>query len=96
MREMEDRMMRMERMFTKRFMTEVTHYLRPFHLPPTNGSQLEENQLKTDRKIDMLHQAGLIGSTARHAEQDMDDLEDELGIEESLVSYHILLQSSAS
>ncbi|KAF8499449.1 P-loop containing nucleoside triphosphate hydrolase protein [Gautieria morchelliformis] len=68
MREMEDRMMRMERMFTKRLMNE-----------------LEENQLKTDRKIDMLHQAGLIGSVARHPEKDLDDLEDELGIEESLV-----------
>lgn len=52
----------------------------------TDVFQLEENQLKTDRKIDMLHQAGLIGSAARHSEKDLDDLEDELGVEESLVS----------
>lgn len=89
MREMEDRMMRMERMFTKRLMNEVK-LLTASLFVAIDASQLEENQLKTDRKIDMLHQAGLIGA-ARHPEQDLNDLEDELGVEESLVSLHMAL-----
>jgi hypothetical protein len=48
---------------------------------------VEEIQLNMDRKIDMLHQAGLISAAAHQPDQDLDDLEDEFGIKESLVSH---------
>nr|GAT43634.1 kinesin-like protein [Mycena chlorophos] len=58
MREMEERMAKMEQMYARRLMNEVAR-----------------NELKTDAKIDMLHQSGLFASPVkrsqpRHVEED--------------------------
>lgn len=60
MREMEDRMRNMEVMYSRRLMTEVSYLL--FDILKLIMLQLEQNELKTDAKIDMLHQAGFFGS----------------------------------
>jgi len=43
--------------------------------------------MKIDRKIDMLHQAGLISAAVRQPDKDLDEFEEELGIEDSLVCW---------
>ncbi|TDL28755.1 kinesin-domain-containing protein [Rickenella mellea] len=50
MRDMEERMLKMERMFARRLMNEV-----------------QQNELKTDAKIDMLHQFGNFAARARRS-----------------------------
>ncbi|KAG7098944.1 hypothetical protein E1B28_000834 [Marasmius oreades] len=62
MREMEERMQEMERMYTRRLMKEV-----------------EQNEVKTDAKIDMLHQSGLFASPVkkRQLQVDSDDESEE-------------------
>ncbi|KAF9269962.1 kinesin-domain-containing protein [Marasmius fiardii PR-910] len=75
MREMEERMQEMERMYTRRLMKEV-----------------EQNEVKTDAKIDMLHQSGLFASPIKKRqlqvesdeEEDLDEEEEE-DVEMSLV-----------
>ncbi|ESK95537.1 kinesin-like protein kif23 [Moniliophthora roreri MCA 2997] len=70
MREMEERMQEMERMYTRRLMKEV-----------------EANEVKTDAKIDMLHQSGLFGSPVKRPQQQhwsSDEEEEEEDVEMSL------------
>ncbi|KAL0578476.1 hypothetical protein V5O48_003525 [Marasmius crinis-equi] len=76
MREMEERMQEMQRMYTRRLMKEV-----------------EQNEVKTDAKIDMLHQSGLFTSPMKRrpmpqpqldSDEDQDSEEEE-DVEMSLI-----------
>ncbi|KAJ7770894.1 kinesin-like protein [Mycena maculata] len=74
MREMEERMASMEKMYARRLMNEV-----------------EQNEMKTDAKIDMLHHSGLFGSPVkprvpqpRSAASDVSEEED---VEMSLIEH---------
>jgi hypothetical protein len=49
--------------------------------------QWEQNELKTDAKIDMLHQSGLFGSPVKMARQPVDNMSEEEDVEMSLVSF---------
>jgi len=76
MREMEERMQEMQRMYTRRLMKEV-----------------EQNESKTDAKIDMLHQSGLFASPVKRRQpqpqldsDEEQDSEEEEDVEMSLVS----------
>ncbi|KAH7927415.1 kinesin-domain-containing protein [Leucogyrophana mollusca] len=64
MKEMEDRMRVMEKMYARRLMSEV-----------------ERNEMKMDAKIDMLHQAGLLGTSLKRTVMDPSELDssDETG-----------------
>lgn len=71
MREMEERMRSMEKMYTRRLRSEV-----------------EQNELKTDAKIDLLHRSGFIGRSPMKAgkrSQTTEELE-ENDVEMNLVS----------
>ncbi|KAJ8083705.1 hypothetical protein PM082_002471 [Marasmius tenuissimus] len=75
MREMEERMQEMQRMYTRRLMKEV-----------------EQNESKTDAKIDMLHQSGLFASPVKRPQpqpqfesDDDQDSEEEDDVEMSLI-----------
>ncbi|TFK41288.1 P-loop containing nucleoside triphosphate hydrolase protein [Crucibulum laeve] len=76
MREMEERMMSVERMYSRRLM-----------------SELEQNEMKTDAKIDMLHQSGLFGSPAKKQQRTVikatteEEEEEEEDVEMSLIGY---------
>jgi kinesin family protein 20 len=60
MKEMEDRMRNMETLYTRRLMNEVGVYLLDILLVFTdNGSQVKQNEIKTDAKIDLLHRSRL-------------------------------------
>ncbi len=71
MHEMEERILEIEKRFTRRLMNEVrlgdmmrlrTHTTSP-HL------QVESNEMRMDAKIDMLHRSGLIGQASSKAEK---------------------------
>ncbi|KAJ7630551.1 kinesin-like protein [Roridomyces roridus] len=70
MREMEERMATMERMYARRLMSEV-----------------EQNEMKTDAKIDMLHQSGLFGSPVKRQplRSAASDISEEEHVEQSLI-----------
>ncbi|KAI0067955.1 kinesin-domain-containing protein [Artomyces pyxidatus] len=68
MREMEERMHEMEKMFARRLMNEV-----------------EQNEMKMDAKIDMLHQSGLFGKTPGKAKRVLEDLDEEDDVERSIL-----------
>ena len=63
MREMEERMRKMEEMYSRRITSEVFSAPLVLDCLLTYGKyQWEQNELKTDAKIDMLHRSGLFGS----------------------------------
>ena len=63
MREMEERMRKMEEMYSRRITSEVFSASLVLGCLLTSGKyQWEQNELKTDAKIDMLHKSGLFGS----------------------------------
>ncbi|CAK5264640.1 unnamed protein product [Mycena citricolor] len=73
MAEMEERMEKMEKIYAKRLMKEVT-----------------QNEIKTDAKIDMLHQSGLFASPVKRAAPPLpvprtDDMAEEEDVEMSLI-----------
>ncbi|KAJ6626900.1 P-loop containing nucleoside triphosphate hydrolase protein [Mycena sp. CBHHK59/15] len=71
MREMEERMASMEKMYARRLMNEV-----------------EQNEMKTDAKIDMLHQSGLFGSPVKRAvPQCPSETSEEEDVEMSLIEH---------
>ncbi|KAF9535482.1 P-loop containing nucleoside triphosphate hydrolase protein [Crepidotus variabilis] len=70
MREMEERMRKMEEMYSRRL-----------------RSEWEQHELKTDAKIDMLHQSGLFGSPVKGGKRPVieDDISEEEDVEMSLI-----------
>ncbi|KAG6868545.1 hypothetical protein C0993_001241 [Termitomyces sp. T159_Od127] len=64
MREMEERMRSMEEVYSRRLMKEVCEIGRFGEFWLTFG-KLEQNELKTDAKIDMLHRSGLFASPVK-------------------------------
>lgn len=87
MREAEARMQSMEAIYARRLMTEVGG-LEPARLISTDASsQLEQNELKTDEKIDMLANSGLFGSPVKKQQYRPapSDLSEEEDVENSLV-----------
>ncbi|KAJ6574651.1 P-loop containing nucleoside triphosphate hydrolase protein [Mycena capillaripes] len=72
MREMEQRMASMEKMYARRLMKEV-----------------QQNEMKTDAKIDMLHQSGLFGSPVKRPQppSTASDLSEEDHVEMSLMEH---------
>lgn len=88
MREMEGRMRSMEAMYSRRLMSEVSGLGPSETIPIDLFPQLEQNELKTDAKIDMLHQSGLFGSPVKkpqYRRTPSDLSEDEEDVEKSLV-----------
>ena len=94
MQEMEERMQQMEKMYTRRLMKQVSilqffdHAKRLILM-----LQVEQNELKMDAKLDMLHRASAIGiaaisppQTQEEPSQELGDIEEEDEIERSLVS----------
>ena len=79
MKEMEERMRAVERTYALRLMSEVRRYNRQ-GICSTNGArQVERNERKMDAKIDMLHQAGLLGTAKKpvvlsNSESEIEDI----------------------
>ncbi|TCD62039.1 hypothetical protein EIP91_007534 [Steccherinum ochraceum] len=77
MQEMESRMRNMEKMYTRRLMTEV-----------------QQNEMKMDEKLDMLQNSGLLGKRAQKkvadsdSEDVLDDIEEESEVNQSLHSVY--------
>ena len=84
MREMEDRMRAMEQMYSRRLMSEVSLVVLFKRESPFDNGQLEQNELKTDAKIDMLHQSGLFGMPSKKPARY--DVGDEISEEEDIAS----------
>lgn len=63
MHEMEERMLHMERVFAKRLKNEVSETSMPSESYLNSQMQVEQNEMKTDAKIDMLHQFGAFAGT---------------------------------
>lgn len=84
-KEMEERMRSIEKMYARRLMNEVFIRFRtaPVVVSHIFLAKMERNEMKTDAKIDMLHQSGLFGkhsgAKSKGRESEMtDDIEEEL------------------
>lgn len=96
MLEMEERMRTMEEKYSRRLMSEVKGPSPIYRISNWHSTfQLEQNEIKTDAKIDLLHKAGLFGSPMKLQRHSLptfsDDEEDEeaADVEMSLVSSEI-------
>lgn len=79
MREMEERMRAVERTYALRLMSEVRQYSIQRICFAYGARQVERNERKMDAKIDMLHQAGLLGTAKKtvevsHSESEIEDI----------------------
>ena len=89
MREMEDRMRNMEAMYSRRLMKEVSVLKDRTPITSLKTMKLEQNEMKTDAKIDMLHQSGLFSSPIKKPQFQhlhRGDRSEERDVEMSLVS----------
>ena len=65
MREMEQRMADMEKMYKRQLLMEVRLRVRCYAIGADLSLQREQNELKTDAKIDMMRNAGIFGSPTK-------------------------------
>lgn len=81
MREMEERMRAVEKTYALRLMSEVRRHIIHCICFAHRVRQVERNERKMDAKIDMLHQAGLLGTakksvimTVSNSESEIEDI----------------------
>lgn len=94
--EMEERMHRMEEMYTRRLVKQVCPFL-PGRPSPTHlYFQAEQNEMKMDAKIDMLQRSSTLrkavaapAEPAQPEEEELSDIDEADEIERSIVRLHI-------
>jgi kinesin family protein 20 len=79
MREMEERMRAVEKTYALRLMSEVRRHSIHCMCSAHRVRQVERNERKMDAKIDMLHQAGLLGTAKKpgiisNSESEIEDI----------------------